>query len=40
MKTFAAKTLPTLQTHLQMARELKTETCKEGNAKAPHDRKQ
>jgi putative membrane protein len=40
VKAFAAKTLPTLQTHLQMARDLKTETRKEGNAKAPHDRKQ
>jgi putative membrane protein len=40
VKAFAAKTLPTLQHHLEMARELKAVTDKEGNAKAPSDRKQ
>jgi putative membrane protein len=40
VKAFAAKTLPTLEHHLQMARELKATVDKEGNAKAPTDRKQ
>ena len=40
VKAFAAKTLPTLEHHLQMARDLKATVDKEGNAKAPNDRKQ
>jgi putative membrane protein len=40
VKAFAAKALPTLEHHLQMARELKATVDKEGNAKAPNDRKQ
>jgi putative membrane protein len=40
VKAYAAKTLPALQHHLEMAQELKGVTAKEGNAKAPHDRKQ
>src|SRR2546423_4317974 len=40
IKAYAAKTLPTLQHHLQMAGELKVVASKEGNAKALHDRKQ
>jgi putative membrane protein len=40
VKAFAGKLLPTLQHHLEMATEMKRVTEKEGNAKAPHDRKQ
>jgi putative membrane protein len=40
VKAFAAKTLPTLQHHLQMAQDLKTATAKQGNTKAPGDKKQ
>jgi putative membrane protein len=40
VKAFAAKTLPTLEHHLQMARDMKAVVDKEGNAKAPNDRKQ
>jgi putative membrane protein len=40
VKAFAAKMLPTLQHHLEMAHELKNVTAKEGNAKARGDRKQ
>ncbi|HMC14631.1 MAG TPA: DUF4142 domain-containing protein [Albitalea sp.] len=40
VKAFAAKILPTLAHHLQMARDLKATVDKEGNAKAPNDRKQ
>ncbi|MFL6665496.1 MAG: DUF4142 domain-containing protein [Rhizobacter sp.] len=40
VKAWAATTLPTLQHHLEMAREMKSVAAKEGNAKAPHDRKQ
>ena len=40
VKAFASKTLPTLEHHLKMARELKAVTDKEGNAKALKDRKQ
>jgi putative membrane protein len=40
IKAFAAKTLPALQHHFDMARELKGVVDKEGNAKAPGDRKQ
>jgi len=39
IKAFAVKTLPTLQNHLKMAIELKGVVDKEGNVKAPHDRK-
>jgi putative membrane protein len=38
VKAYAAKTLPTLQHHLQMAKELKTVTAKDG-AKKPADKK-
>ena len=40
VKAFAAKALPTLEHHLQMARDLKATVDQEGNAKAPNDRKQ
>jgi putative membrane protein len=40
VKAYAAKTLLSLQHHLQMATELKAVTAKEGNAKALHDQKQ
>jgi len=40
VKAFAEKALPSLQQHLQTARELKGVVDKEGNAKAPGDRKQ
>lgn len=40
VKAFAAKSLPTLQHHLQMAQDLKAVTAKEGNVKAPGDKKQ
>jgi putative membrane protein len=40
VKAFATKTLPTLQHHLQMAQDLKSTTAKEGNVKAPGDKKQ
>jgi putative membrane protein len=40
IKAWAAKMLPTLQHHLQMATDLKTVTAKEGNAKALQDKKQ
>jgi putative membrane protein len=40
VKAFASKTLSTLQHHLQMAQDLKTATAKEGNVKAPGDKKQ
>lgn len=40
VKAFAAKSLPTLQHHLQMAQELKATTAKAGNTKAPGDKKQ
>jgi putative membrane protein len=40
VKAFATKTLPTLQHHLQMAQDLKNTTAKEGNVKAPGDKKQ
>jgi len=40
VKAFATKTLPTLEHHLKMARELKEVADKEGNAKSLKDRKQ
>jgi len=40
VKAFASKALPSLKHHLEMALEMKTVAAKEGNAKAPHDRKQ
>ena len=40
VKAFAAKALPTLQTHLQMAIDLRKATRQEGNVKSPKDRKQ
>jgi putative membrane protein len=40
VKAFAAKALPALEHHLQMARDLKATVDKEGNARAPSDRKQ
>lgn len=40
VKAWAEKTLPTLQHHLQMAQDIKLTAAKEGNAKAPGDRKQ
>jgi len=40
IKAFAAKALPTLEHHFDMAREMKSVVDKEGNAKAPSDRKQ
>jgi putative membrane protein len=40
IKAYASKALPTLEHHLEMARELKATVDKEGNAKAPGDRKQ
>jgi putative membrane protein len=40
VKAFAAKALPTLAHHLQMAHDLKATVDNEGNAKAPNDRKQ
>ncbi|HEX6707275.1 MAG TPA: DUF4142 domain-containing protein [Albitalea sp.] len=40
VKAFAAKALPTLQHHFEMAQELKGVVDKEGNAKAAGDRKQ
>lgn len=39
VKAFAAKALPTLQHHLEMARSLQREARAEGNAHAPTDRK-
>ena len=40
LKSFAATTLPALQEHLKMARDLKTSVAAAGNVKAPGDRKQ
>jgi len=40
IKAFAAKVLPTLEHHLEMAREMQALVDKEGNAKAIGDRKQ
>jgi putative membrane protein len=40
VRAYAAKTLPILQHHLQMAHELKETAKKEGNAKAAGDKKQ
>lgn len=40
VRAFAAKTLPTVEQHLTVARELKATVDKEGNARAPGDRKQ
>lgn len=40
VKAFATKTLPALQHHLQMAKEMKAATAKDGDRKAPTDKKQ
>jgi len=40
IKAFAAKMLPTLEHHFEMAKDLKGVVDKEGNVKAPTDRKQ
>jgi len=39
VKAFAAKALPTLENHLKMARDMKAAADKQGNVKAPGDRK-